>query len=83
MKDSPKEYAEELIKFFLPKMYCYFGSGMLTNHYNEKVALDNAKECALFHIQQMYRFGDSLKLREPLMYFNAVEKEIKKYETKV
>ena len=38
------------------------------------------KELALFHIQQMYRFGDSLKLREPLMYFNAVEKEIKKYE---
>ena len=80
MKDSPKEYAEELIKFFLPKMYCYFGSGMLSNHYDEKVALGNAKECALFHIQQMYRFGDSLKLREPLMYFNAVEKEIKKFE---
>lgn len=80
MKDSPKEYAEELIKFFLPKMYCYLGSGMLTNTYDEEVALDNAKECALFHIQQMYRFGDSLKLREPLMYFNAVEKEIKKYE---
>ena len=80
MKDSPKEYAEELIKFFLPKMYCYFGSGMLTNHYDEKVALYNAKQCALFHIQQMHRFGDSLKLREPLMYFNAVEKEIKKYK---
>jgi hypothetical protein len=30
---------------FLPKMYCYFGSGMLTNSYDEKVAEDNAKEC--------------------------------------
>ena len=53
MKDSPKEYAEELIKFFLPKMYCYFGSGMLTNHYDEKVALDNAKKCALHCIDQI------------------------------
>ena len=79
MKDNPKEYAEELIKFFLPKMYCYFGSGMLTNHYDEKVALSNAKECALFHIRELYKFGDAFGIREPLMYCNAVEKEIKKY----
>ena len=26
-------------------MYCFFGSGMLTNSYDEKVAEDNAKEC--------------------------------------
>ena len=30
---------------FLPKMYCFFGSGMLTNSYDEKVAEDNAKQC--------------------------------------
>lgn len=30
---------------FLPKMYCFFGSGMLTNSYDEKVAESNAKEC--------------------------------------
>ena len=30
---------------FLPKMYCFFGSGMLTNSYDQKVAEDNAKEC--------------------------------------
>lgn len=34
-----------LIEKFLPKMYCYFGSGMLTNAYDENVALQNAKEC--------------------------------------
>ena len=79
MKDSTKEYAEELIKFFLPKMYCYFGSGMLTNHYDEKVALDNAKECAIHCIDQIRVFANVLKLREEIMYFNAVEKEIKKY----
>lgn len=26
-------------------MYCYFGSGMLTNAYDENVALQNAKKC--------------------------------------
>jgi hypothetical protein len=30
---------------FLPRMYCFFGSGMLTNSYDEKVAEDNAKQC--------------------------------------
>lgn len=30
---------------FLPKMYCFMGSGMLINLYDEKVAEDNAKEC--------------------------------------
>jgi hypothetical protein len=30
---------------FLPKMYCFLGSGMLTNSYDEKVAEDNAKQC--------------------------------------
>ena len=30
---------------FLPKMYCYSGSEMLTNTYNKEVAEENAKEC--------------------------------------
>ena len=30
---------------FLPKMYCFMGSGMLTNYYDEKVAKENADEC--------------------------------------
>lgn len=83
MTQNPKEYAEELIKFFLPKMYTsnyYFGSSMLSDCYDEKVALNNAKECALFHIKGLYEFGDSLGVREGLMFFNTVEKEIKKFE---
>jgi hypothetical protein len=43
----PKEKAEELIEKFLPNMYCYMGSGMLSDHYDLKVATENAKECAL------------------------------------
>lgn len=91
MKDSPKEYAEKLIQtfeefidetdFHVPK----FISGVSMNDENytsvlKEETLSLAKRCALFHIQQMYRFGDSLKLREPLMYFNAIEKEIKCYD---
>jgi hypothetical protein len=34
-----------LIEKFLPRMYCFMGSGMLTNSYDQKVAEDNAKEC--------------------------------------
>lgn len=80
MKKLKPEFktTEELINFFLPKMYCYFGSGMLTNTYDNDVALQHAKECALFHIKGLYEFGDSLKVREPLMFFNTVEREIKK-----
>jgi len=68
MKDSPKEYAEELLEFFTP-----------TDISDRKVALSNAKVFALFHIRELYKLGDAFGIREPLMYFNAVEKEIKKY----
>jgi hypothetical protein len=34
-----------LIEKFLPQMYCFFGSGMLTNTYDERIAEQNAKEC--------------------------------------
>lgn len=30
---------------FLPRMYCFFGSGMLSNTYDDKIANQNAFEC--------------------------------------
>ena len=30
---------------FLPRMYCFMGSGMLSNTYDKDIAEDNAKEC--------------------------------------
>lgn len=30
---------------FLPRMYCFMGSGMLSNTYDKDVAEDNASEC--------------------------------------
>lgn len=45
---NPTEKAKELVLKFKPKMFCYMGSGMLTNGYDVDVAVDNAKECALY-----------------------------------
>lgn len=85
MKNSPKEYAEELIKFFLPKMYCYFGSGMLSNNYDEEVALNNAKECASFLVKDLIKthlafgreIGDNIK---NVHFYSDTLGEIKKFE---
>jgi hypothetical protein len=34
-----------LIEKFLPRMYCFMGSGILSNTYDESVAEGNATEC--------------------------------------
>jgi hypothetical protein len=49
---TPKEKAQELVKKISPNMYCYMGSGMLSDHYDLKVATDNAKECATILIDE-------------------------------
>lgn len=38
-----KEQAIELMRKIIPSMYCYSGSGMLSNEYSHMVALDTAK----------------------------------------
>ena len=47
----PKEKAKELIEKFKPHVYCFMGSGMLSNSYDENVALNEAKKCALICAQ--------------------------------
>lgn len=54
---------------FLPKMYCYFGSGMLTNLYDEKVAESNAKECENITDEFAIEFTEWLK-DKPRNQFN-------------
>lgn len=46
---------------FLPKMYCFFGSGMLTNSYDEKVAESNAKECEKIADDYAVEFAEWLR----------------------
>lgn len=50
---SPDKKAEELISKLKPSMYCYMGSGMLSNKYDEGVALHNAKRCALLLVDEI------------------------------
>lgn len=43
---SPKEKAGELILRFKPNVYCFVGSGMLSNDYDDRIAILHAKECS-------------------------------------
>ena len=47
---TPKEKANEIIENFKPYMYCYMGSGMLSNTYDPEIQLNNAKRCALIMV---------------------------------
>jgi hypothetical protein len=42
---------------FLPKMYCFMGSGMLSNSYDENVANSNADECEKIVDEFAIEFG--------------------------
>jgi hypothetical protein len=53
--------AKELIEKFMPHMYCYMGSGMLSNDYDEKVAKDNAKQCALIAVDEIINAFSTLR----------------------
>jgi len=64
---TPKEKAKELVSKFT----------FLT--YPESDAkFYNPKQCALIAIQEIINFGNKAGIREPMMYWNKVEQEIKK-----
>jgi len=43
MKKAMKDQAIELVKKIIPYVYCYAGSGFMTDWYDHQVALMNAK----------------------------------------
>lgn len=49
---NTQDKASELVLKFTPYMYCYRGSGMLSNEYDEKVVLDFAKWCAITTVEE-------------------------------
>lgn len=73
MKTS-KEKALELIEFFKPLVYCYMGSGMLSNNYDEKVVLENAKRCAIKCVEEIIK---SKPISDSLNYYKNIIEEIK------
>ena len=72
---TPEKKAEELIKKFMPMMYCYLGSGMLSNHYDEGVAKRNAVRCAVIAVDEVLEIvssDDSILITE-LQYWQSVK----------
>ena len=74
--NEAKQKAKELIEWFMPRMYCYMGSGMLSNTYDYKVALDNAKQCAIKVCDEVLDAIDYYGIR----FWGQVKKEIENYE---
>lgn len=79
---SPKEKSKELIKKFIPRMYCYLGSGMLTDSYDEEVALLNAIHCSIYCVEEIIKCKPSepLNYNSSFLYWEEVIKELE--ETK-
>lgn len=50
---TAKEKAKELVDKFRIHCYCYLGSGMLTNTFDEQVQISNAKQCAIIAVDEL------------------------------
>jgi len=85
---TPEEKAKELVEKFIPSVYCYIGSGMLTNSYDENVAKSNAKACALICIQVIIDELEEVKqmvddnlvysINQRISHYESVKNEINK-----
>ncbi|RYC70719.1 hypothetical protein [Spirosoma sordidisoli] len=70
---TPKEKAIELTLGILPYAYCYMGSGMLTNDYDQRVALDSARMAASNVLDSIAQVEQEAKL---VAYWLAVKSEL-------
>ena len=64
---SPIQKAEELIKTFIEFTPA-----------KEAYEYPYAIDCALKAVKEIQQFGNSLDIREPMMYWNSVESELNK-----
>jgi hypothetical protein len=81
---TPKEKAEQLISNFSPYVYCYMGSGMLTNTCDDEAIKMNAKQCALIAVDEILEEFDHLAWDDEtygntkMKYWQEVKQEIEK-----
>lgn len=75
---SPEEKAHKIVEKMKPYVYCYMGSGMLTNTYDEKVATITAKQCALITVDEMLIHVNMMDDGEAIRYWKEVKQEIEK-----
>ena len=68
---EPKEKAIELIVFYIK---------IISDVNPLEDILKSAKACALVLIDTVIRFGNQQGLREPIMYWERVRQEVKKFK---
>lgn len=62
--NTPQQEADKLIEKYIPYMYCYMGSGMLSNDYDVRVATENAKQCAIIHVEGIIEVLKGISIAE-------------------
>lgn len=77
---TAKEKAKELIEKYSPMMYCYMGSGMLSNDYDEKVVRENAIQCAKIAVDEIIANTDMYvgNLNPKWSFWQEVKQELEK-----
>jgi len=80
---TQKEKAIELVEKYKGYVYCYIGSGMLTNDYNDSVATMNAKQCAIIAVDEIIAVTHEDPYPRPKTkmdkeYWQEVKEEIEK-----
>lgn len=78
MQMTPKEKAKELVDRYKNFVHGYVGSSFMTGHEYPEQILNQAKKVARITVEEIQKFGAEQGLREPMMYWNSVEKEIGK-----
>lgn len=79
---TPELKAKELVGKYKPYMYCYAGSGMLENSYDESVANDYAKKSTLIAVDEIIEENKNLAQNYVddfrLLYWQQVKQAIEK-----
>ena len=69
MELSPKEKAKELINSYLI---------IYKDTVNKWFYFETARQCSLLCVKEIQDFGNQVGMREPMMYWQTVLKELKK-----
>ena len=72
---TPKDKALELMLEFKPKVYCFMGSGMLSNDYDDEIAILHAKECANICVVEILKAVTTIADKK-YDYWTDVKREI-------
>jgi len=67
------EKAQELVDKFNPFVYCYMGSGFMTNTYNARAALLMQKECAKISVDEIIKEYERLSSNKQTNVITVME----------